>query len=602
MGWQAVVVIVLLILMLYLLAREKLRPGIVLFSILTFLMVAGIITPEESLAGFSNKGMLTVFILFFVSEGVKQTGALNKLVQILLPKKKGPLPILLVKMMLPVSALSAILNNTPIVIIFAPMIKKWAEKIRIPASKFLIPLSFATILGGVCTLIGTSTNLVVHGLMLDNGLKGLTMFELGKVGIFVAIAGIIYIALIGGPFLLPGKRKSKHVYIQEQKDYYYNAFIPEKSPFIGKKIVYGHFPEHRDIFVTLVERNNQIIEATSGETVLKAFDKLVILGRDDTLEQLVSITGIDIEDYPHIDPWFRKNKLAKVEVVVSDSFPALGQTLKEFNFYSHYQAIVAAIQRNGEKITTHTGDVQLCAGDCLVLLTTANFIENWQGRRDFYLLSDKGQVDVPQSKPRMWFTLGLVIVMVIGALLSDRIPKLNGSRIDMYFLAACAATIMFYTRIIAAKNYTSAVGWDVLITIACAFGISKGVQNSGLADMMASSLINVAKDIGPVTVLAVIYILTNILTEIITNNAAAAIMFPFALSAAHQMDVSPQPYFIAICIAASASFSTPIGYQTNLIVQGIGEYKFKDFLKIGLPLNLIIMILSILLIPLFWSF
>jgi di/tricarboxylate transporter len=599
---EGIFVLLLLVLMLFLLIRDKLRPGIVLFSILTILMVTGIVTTQEAIAGFSNEGMITVFILFFVSEGIRQTGALNRFIRVMLPKKKGLLPVLLFKMMLPVSLLSSVLNNTPIVVIFAPMIKKWAEKLRLPSSKFLIPLSYATIFGGMCTLIGTSTNLVVHGLMLENGLRGLTMFELGKIGIFVVILGTLYVSLLGGPFLLPGKRKSRNNYITENKKYYYNIIIPVNSQFIGKKVINGHFPDHRDIFVTLIYREENSIIATSGETVLKANDKLVIMGEENILEQLITITGISLEDYENIDNEFRYKKLVTIEVVVADSSPVIGQTLRDFNFYGHYGGIVAAINRNGEKITTHTGNVELKSGDCLVILAGSEFIERWQGRRDFYLLSDKGVVDLPQSKTRILFAIGLAVLMVIGAVFSYKFPALYGNKIDMLYLAACVATIMFWTKVVASKNYTSAVNWDVLITIACSFGISRGVQNSGLADNLASSFINTARDIGPVTVLACVYLITNLFTEIITNNAAAAIMFPISLSASHQMHVNPLPFCVAICIAASASFSTPIGYQTNLIVQGIGEYKFKDFLKIGLPLNLIIMILSIILIPIFWSF
>lgn len=601
MKLEAFFVLFLLVLMLTLLIREKLRPGIIFFSILTLLMVTGIITTKDMLAGFSNEGMLTVFILFFVSEGVAQTGALNRLIRIFLPKKKGALPLLLAKIMLPVSFFSAFLNNTPIVVIFAPIIKKWSEKLRLPPSKFLIPLSYATIFGGMCTLIGTSTNLVVHGLMIENGYEGLTMFELGKIGIFVVLIGTLYISFLG-PILLPGKRKKKQEYEKEEKNYYYNVIIPASSPFKGKKVVNGHFPDHRDIFVILIERGSETIKATLGETVLQANDKLVILGSENILEQLVSITGIDIEDYENIDKEFRHKKLSTVEVVVSESSPVIGKTLKEFNFYQHYGGIVAAINRNGEKITTHTGDVELKSGDCLIILSTADFIERWQGRRDFYLLSEKGEVQLFKSKTKILLTLGLAGLMVLGAIFSFKFPALNGNKIDMFYLAACVATIMFWTKIISPKNYTSAVNWDVLITIACAFGISKGVQNSGLADIIASSMIGIAKDIGPVTVLACVYFATTLFTEIITNNAAAALMFPIALSAATQMGVNPHPFFITICIAASASFSTPIGYQTNLIVQGIGEYKFKDYMKIGIPLNLLIMLVSILLIPLFWSF
>jgi di/tricarboxylate transporter len=601
MSIEGYLVLGLLVAMLVALAKELLRPGIIVLCAAILLMASGIISTSDFLSGFSNKGMLTVFLLFFVSEGVRQTGALNILASIMLPKKKGWLPAMLVKMMIPVTVLSSVLNNTPVVIIFAPMVKKWADKQRIPASKFLIPLSYATIFGGLCTLIGTSTNLVVHGLMLDNGFDGLGMFELGKVGIFAALAGLIYVSLLG-PLLLPGKKNKDKQYSIDKRKYYYNVYIPEKSQFIGRQISHGHFPDNRDIFVTIIERSGQSIDVSGGETELCANDKLVIWGNEQILDQLISIEGIDIEDYESIDPWFKTQKHSTIELVVSDQFPGLDKTLKEFNFYQHYRAMVAAIQRNGQKITTHTGNVQLRPGDCLLVLATDNFVERWKGRRDFYLISKTGEVEAPQAKPRIWFALALAFSMVIGSAFGEMLPPVNGLQIDMFFMAAIVSVIMFATKIIAAKNYTQPVGWDVLITIAGALAISKGVQNSGLADFLAFSLIDTAKNMGPLAVLAAIYLITSVFTELITNNAAVAIMFPIAMSAAGQMELSAMPFFVSICIAASASFATPIGYQTNLIVQGIGEYKFRDYLIIGLPLNIVFMLVSIALIPVFWPF
>lgn len=601
MSIQAIIVLILIFTMLFLLSREFLRPGIILFSVLVVLLVFGIINTDDFVSGFSNKGMITVLILFFISEAVRQTGALNILVKIFLPKDREWLPVMLIKMMLPISLISSVLNNTPVVIIFAPMIKKWADKLRIPASKFLIPLSYATIFGGVCTLIGTSTNLVVHGLMLDNGYEGFTMFELGKIGIFIVIFGTAYMAFIG-PMLLPGKRKSKDNYEVEVKQYYYNVFIPEKSPFIGKNVTYGHFPDNRNIFVTLIERNGETIDASKGETMLQAHDKVVVLGGEHILEQLVTLNGVDIEDYENIESWFKDKDLVTVEVVVSDSFPALDQTLKEFNFFQHYRGMVAAINRNGEKITTHTGDVKLKPGDCLVVLATPNFIDRWKGRRDFYLVSKKGEIETPKAKPRIWISLGLIGLLVFGASFGEYLPKINGNTIDMFLLAGVVAVIMFFSKLISAKNYTSAVSWDVILTIACSFGISKAVQNSGLDDSIATNLINPVKEMGPVVVLGMVCLITAVFTEFITNNAAVALMFPIAMAVAQQLNVNAEPFFVGICISASASFSTPIGYQTNLIVQGIGEYRFKDFIKVGIPLNILVLILCVTIIPLLWPF
>lgn len=601
MNLPSIIVLILMIGMLVLLAKEILRPGIILLAVLTCLMILGIISTDDMLSGFSNKGMLTVFLLFFVSEGVRQTGALSICANVFLPKKKGWLPLMLVKMMLPITMLSSVLNNTPVVIIFAPMVKKWADKLRIPASKFLIPLSYATIFGGTCTLIGTSTNLVVHGLMLENGFAGLTMFELSKLGVIIAVLGTLYMALVS-PLVLPGRKTGARQYAMDRKKYYYNVYLHPDSPFIGQSVSYGHFPEHRDIFITLIERDGLAIDVSAGETELCANDKLIVWGHEETLEHLIAIDGIFIEEYENIDKWFKQKKLTTIEVVLSDQFPALDRTLKEYDFYQHYRGVVAAIQRNGEKITSHTGDVPLKAGDCLMVLATDNFIERWNGRRDFYVISKKGDIEAPPAKPRIWFSLALAFSMIVGATFTENLPKIHGTSIDMFFMAACVTVIMFATKLISAKNYTSVVNWDVLLTIACALGISKGVQNSGLADAIALNLIKVVKSYGPVAVLAAVYLVTTIFTEVITNNAAVAIMFPISLSAATQMGVSPQPFFIAICFAASASFATPIGYQTNLIVQGIGEYKFSDFLKIGIPLNILYMIVCVTLIPLMWPF
>jgi di/tricarboxylate transporter len=600
MEFEAVFVLALIVIMIAALVKEILRTGIILFSTLSVLMAAGVISAEESLAGFSNKGAITVAILFLVSEGVRQTGAINIIATTFLPKKKTILPTLLLKIMLPVSFMSAFLNNTPIVIIFGPIIKKWADKMRLPASKFLIPLSYATMLGGMCTLIGTSTNLVVHGLMLDNGFSGIGMFEIAQVGVIVAFAGFLYLAFIA-PLLLPGRKKGEAEPI-EKKTYFYNISIPEKSSFVGKKIVNGHFPEHHDIFVTVLERNGKTKKTTSGETVIKKNDKLVIRGNINSLQQLISISGITIEDWENIDNHFKRSKLQQVEAVVSDSFPGIGQTLNEFNFYSHYRAIVAAIHRNGEEISTHTGDIPIRAGDNLILLATQNFVNRWSDRRDFYLVSETGQVETPVGRPRLYFALVLILLMIAGATFGKYLPGVNGTELDMFYFAAVITTLMFWTTLISAKNYTRHIDWDVLITIACAFGVSKGMQNSGLADIIAYGVINSVENLGPVFALAGVYLVTTFFTEVITNNAAAALVFPIALSVANQMGINPQPFFITICVAASASFATPIGYQTNLIVQSIGNYKFKDYLRVGIPLNIITFILSMIFIPRIWGF
>ncbi len=601
MNAEGYIAIGIIVLMVVALVKEIMRPGLILFSAVIILMAVGIINSKESLAGFSNKGMITVAVLFIVSEGVRQSGALNKLAQAFLPKRRGNVRSLFLRIMFPVSVLSAFLNNTPIVVIFGPMIKQWTEKMNLSSQKFLIPLSFATILGGTCTLIGTSTNLVVHGLMLENGMKGLSMFELGKVGFAVSIAGFIYISYIG-VHLLPGKKDFIRQPRSEQKDYYYDLIVPKGSHLIDLIIKNRRLRELKGLDIISVERENDIIQTKKQDIKIQRNDKLLVAGKSDSLSYILGLNSVRLKGLDLVKEQLPTSDLKQIEAVLAPRFPGIGKTIVEYNFFDHYQAAIIAVHRNGERITSNISNLKLKEGDNLVLLSTEKFIANWSDSKIFYLVSSLGDHEVKTKKWRRWLAIIILLLMIAGATFGQYLPRLQGNELDMFFFAAFAAILLIWFRIMPHHKYTRAISWDILITIACAFGISKAMQNSGAADAIAHTAINFAKNWGPIGVLACIYLITTIFTEIITNNAAAAIVFPIALSAAQQMGVDPKPFFIAICIAASASFSTPIGYQTNLIVQGIGNYRFKDFVKVGIPMNILAFIISILLIPYFWSF
>ena len=598
---EGYIVIAVVVITIVALAKEMLRPGLVFFSAATILLTLDIISANEMLAGFSNKGMLTVGILFLVSEGVRQSGVLNRLAQTYLPRKRRKMVSLIPQIMIPVSVLSAFLNNTPVVIIFAPIIKKWAENLNLSSKKFLIPLSFATILGGMCTLIGTSTNLVVHGLAIENGFEGFSMFELGKVGGIIALVGTLYMTVFGN-LLLPGKKivfngKSS----AEFKDYYYDITITENSSLAGLEIKNGRLKELKGLFVQCINRDGKVIETRKGVFKILPNDKLLIAGKSDQLNYIISndqikLSGIDlIKDIP-------KNQLKQYEAVIAPRFPAVGKTIHEFNFYDHYQAVVLAIHRNGERITTNMDKLKLKAGDNLVLLTTEKFAKNWGDSKIFYLTSYIRDYRTTGTFWKKWLAMGILLIMILGSTFGEYLGKPFGIQLDMFYFAAIAAILFIWLKILPHQKYTKAISWDVLITIACSFAISKALQNSGAAEGIARTTVDFSKDFGPIGVLAAIYLITTIFTEIITNNAAAAIVFPIALAASQQMGVDPKPFFVTIAIAASASFSTPVGYQTNLIVQAIGNYKFTDYLKIGIPLNLLAFLISMFAIPYFWHF
>lgn len=514
MTFEIVFVLLALLGMVVALIMDKMRPGMVLFSVVVLFLCAGILSPKEMLEGFSNKGMITVAMLFLVSEGVRQSGALGQIIKKLLPQGKTSVFKAQLRMLPTISFISAFLNNTPVVVIFAPIIKRWAEAVKLPATKFLIPLSYVTILGGICTLIGTSTNLVVHGMILEAGFEGFTMFELGKVGVFIALAGIVYLLLFSSK-LLPDVRQ----------------------------------------------------EAIKSD-----------------------------EEHGTLHP---------VEAVLGARFPGINKRLGAFDFKRHYGAEVIEIKRGGASITQNLANVRLREGDTLVVMADDTFIQAWGESSVFVLLANGKDVDTAAGRGKRWFALALLVLMIVGATVGE-LPAVKEAfpsiRLDMFFFVSVTTVIMAWTKIFPARKYTKYISWDILITIACAFAISKAMVNSGVADAVACYIIGMTEHYGPHVLLAALFIITNLFTELITNNAAAALAFPLALSISSQLGVDPMPFFVVICMAASASFSTPIGYQTNLIVQGIGNYKFMDFVRIGLPLNLITFLISVFLIPIIWPF
>jgi di/tricarboxylate transporter len=437
--------------------------------------------------------------------------------------------------------------------------------------------------------------------MIDNGLQGFGMFELGKVGLIIAIIGIIYLAIAGNR-LLPGKKiifNSKSS--AEFKDYYYDIIVPENSNLAGIEIKNGRLKELKKLFVKCIERNSEVIETNKGTHKIQTGDKLLLAGKSDRLNFILANENIKLSGFNLIKN-IPKEKLKQYEAVISPRFPGIGKTIPEFNFFDHYQAVVLAIHRNGERITANLNKLKLKSGDNLVLLTTDKFIQNWGESKIFYLTSYIRDYRTTGTFWKKWLAFIILIVMIIGATIGQYFESPAGLTFDMFFFSILAAVLLIWLKIMPHQKYTKSISWDVLITIACSFALSKALQNSGAAESLARTTINFSRGLGPIGVLAAMYIITSIFTEIITNNAAAALVFPIAFAAAQQLNVDPKPFFVAIAIAASASFSTPIGYQTNLIVQAIGDYKFNDYLKIGFPLNILAFVLSLIFIPIFWNF
>lgn len=600
MTFSAIFVLVVLIAMFLVLVFDKMRPGLTLFCAAVLIMAFGIISPSELVAGFSNTGMLTVALLFLVSEGVRQTGALNGVINKLLPNKKSSVTGILGRLLPAIAAFSAFLNNTAVVVIFAPIIKRWCENMGVSATKFLIPLSYATILGGLCTLIGTSTNLVIDGMMQEKGYMGFTLFELGKVGIFIAIFGLIYL-IFASKYLLPGTRGAARNK-ESQKEYYYIVRVTPGSRLIGmmdKSSEVGNLLP--DMVIVNIKRKGERVDNTVP-VIIQEGDTLLVGGSANSTHKLFASKDVRLTCLEKVQSNFKAEEVTQAEVVLAPRFPGIHSTLGEFDFYRHYGALVLSVHRNGESLNGDLDELVLQEGDNLVLLTNNTFFKTWGQSSVFYLVTEDNDYVAPASNVKRYLAAILVALMVIGAVVGENITLPDGKQLGMFFFAAITVFVMATLRIFPHRKYTKFISWDILIAIAAAFALSKAMFNSGIAAEIASLLIDLSAGANPYVVLMMMYLITAFCTELITNNAAAALMFPIAMSLSNQLGVNPYPFFVTICVAASASFLTPIGYQTNLIVQSIGNYKFTDYWKVGAPLAVIVFIITVLLVPVFWAF
>ena len=600
MTFQSWIVILALAFLIIAFLVRAMRPGLILFSAAAIFMAAGIINAEELIAGFSNKGVVIIVILFWVNEGIKQSGLITRLAQAYLPRKKNPMSFLLPRLMIPVSFMSAFLNNLPIVVNTSPLIIKWADGLNISYKKFLIPLSYAAIFGGMCSLIGTSSNLVVHGLMLESGFRGFHLFELAKVGGIIAFIGLLYMSVFGNAFL-PGKKikpRKKHI---ESKDYYYNLLLTKNSSLSGQPVAGRKITGLKNLEVHCLERDKKVLNPTEKPLVIESGDDILVKGNANSLKYLLAHKDVKIKGIDFLKDEKPEN-LKQYEVVLAPRFTGLGHTVKEFDFFKHFNAVIIAIHRNGEPVTANLNNLKLQVGDNIVLLASERFIDTWGSSSMFYLVNYVRDHYVKKSSWQRWTALSILTVMVLGIVINEIVSYSLGMRLDIFVYVALAAILLVWLKIMPHENYTRSVSWDTIISIASAFAISKGIQNSGIAGLYAEDAVSIVRSLGPTGALAIIYLTTSILTEIVTNNAAVALVFPVAVIASQLLGVSPKPFFVAIAIAGASSFMTAGGYRANLLIKAFGKYSHRDFLRIGAPMQIIAFIISVLAIPYFWNF
>jgi di/tricarboxylate transporter len=600
MTFEAWIVVAVIFFLMVAFVLEAMRPGLILLSAAVIFMATGIITDQELIAGFSNDGLITIAVLFLVNEGIKQSGLITRLAKAYLPRKRSRMTFMLPRLMIPVAFFSAFLNNLPIVVNFSPILIRWAGAMKLSWKKFLIPLSYAAILGGMCTLIGTSSNLVVHGLMLESGDDGFHLFELGKIGLAVSAFGFIYMSVFGN-WLLPGEKIKFRKKPAEGKDYYFNLKLTENSQLAGKEVKNSRIEGLPGLEVHSVARKNRTLNPKKGSIRLTRQDEILVTGNPDKLNYIMTHKEVRLKGMEYLGHE-KPEDLKQYEVVLSPRFPWLGQTVTEFSFFDQFNAVVLAIHRNGERITENLNNLKLKVGDNVVLLATEKFFDTWGSSQMFYLVNYMRDLHHDKGSQVKWKALIILMAMVAAIVVNELVSYGYGMRLNIFFYVAFAAILMIWLKILPQQNYTKAVSWDMLISIASAFAIGKAIQNSGVAILLAADAISIVRSIGPVGVLAIMWLLTSILTEIITNNAAVALVFPIAAMAAQLLGVDSRPFFVAIAIAGASSFVSARGYRSNLVIKAVGKYSGNDFLRIGAPMQLIAFILSIILIPCFWEF
>ncbi|MBI1337207.1 MAG: SLC13 family permease [Phycisphaera sp.] len=601
MAWEAWFCIGVVVLVFVALVRNLAAPDIVFLGAMALIVAAAGITGSDKLptaaqavAGFGQEGLLTIAVLFVVVSGMTQTGALAMLVTPMLGRPKSAVGAQL-RLMFPVALLSAFLNNTPIVAMFLPVVSDWARRTGISASKLFIPLSFATILGGTCTLIGTSTNLVVNDLIATQGhLPALGLFEVGKIGLPCAVVGLIYLLLLGRK-LLPDRMPALST-DGDTRRYTTQMIVEPASPLVGQTIEKAGLRHLPGLYLAEIERGEETLAAVAPTVQLRANDRLVFVGVVESVVDLQKIRGL----VPATNQVRKLNAPREsrclIEAVVSDTCPLVEKTIREGRFRSVYNAAVIAVARNGQRIEKKIGDIILHPGDTLLLEAHPTIADRLRNSRDFFLVS-KIEGSTPLRHNKAYLALAILVGMVVLA---------GTGVLSMLAAALLAAVAMIATRCCTGAEARRSVSYTVLVVIGSAYALGKALDTSGAADAIARSLVGLSGS-NPWVALLLVYLTTMLFTELMTNTAAAILVFPIAVSTAHTITldgrpVSLMPFAMCIMLAASAAFATPIGYQTNLMVYGPGGYRFTDFTRIGLPLNLLLMAVAVTLAPVIWPF
>ncbi|MEE9397916.1 MAG: SLC13 family permease, partial [Methylococcales bacterium] len=557
------------------LVLTRFAPYIILMGGVTLLLSFGVLTNQEAISGFANEGMITVGALFIVANGLNESGVVQWLSRNLLGRPGSTVGAQL-RLMFPAAFLSAFINNTPVVAMLVPAVATWAKHNKLPVSRLMIPLSYAAIIGGCCTLIGTSTNLIINSMLMDqNQALGLKMFDLAWVGIPCAVAVIGFVVLTS-PWLLP-KRRAMQLDLDDARKYTVEMIVQPQTDLDGKTIEQAGLRHLHGLYLVRIDRGDHTLHVVGPKEILSGHDRLFFVGIVDSIVDLKKIRGLITPEEEKLNNQPAKESRSLVEVVVSPSCPLLGKSIRKGRFRSYYNASVIAVARNGEHLNMKIGNIVLRTGDTLLLDTTDHFLLQQRDTTDFLLVSA-----VENSQALRHNRSIIAILILLGMVIS-----VTSNGFSMLNAALLAAGAMIITRCTSAVIAGKSIDWHVLVVIASSIALGKAVEKTGLATRAAELFLS-GTHLGSTEVLISLFVFTALLTSVISNTAAAVLVFPIAVATSNALDISLTPLAITLMIAASASFATPIGYQTNLIVYGPGGYRFLDYLRIGIPITVLV--------------
>ncbi|MFZ5551686.1 MAG: SLC13 family permease [Bacteroidota bacterium] len=580
---EQVVVISVIAGLIAVLYMDWMRPVIAFFLAALVMLVSGVIDSKDLMHGFSNEQIVVVILLLLLSDIIQRTGALDIVFRNIFNPSISYRSFL-ARLSTIVTGISGFVNNTPLVAILMPYVYNWAKKKNISPSKVLIPLSYATILGGTITLVGTSTNLVVNGFVTDAGYPSLELFDFTAAGIVVAAFGAIYLIFIA-PLFLPDRKDALSSFKEKSREYMVETFLKKGSLMIGKTVEEAGLRKLQGLFLVEIVRGNERIAPVSPRQTLYEEDVLIFAGDTNTITDLIrSDTGLELPKYSKLPG---EENMQVVEVVVSANSDLIGKIVKETNFRGKFDAAIVAINRDGERITGKLGEVELQSGDLILLLTGKDFSVRAKNEQDFYIISKVQEVhNIPAWKS---------IAVIAGTIFSFVAAATEW--ITLFQALLILMSVIVVIQVVKFNEIKNSFDVDLYLILVLALSLGKAIVNTGLDRDIAERMITLVEPLNsPVAVLACIYLLTNVLAMLVTNKAAVAIMFPVTIAASVSLELSYIPFVLAIAFAGSAEFMTPYGYQTNLMVYGPGGYKFKDYIRVGWGLSLLNMIVVVLML------